>query len=78
MLFTIVRRGKKSGMRLFPHQFEDNRYGVSLTKEGPYIPLADDRDIPEYLANGYSLHMSNKEEGHRPTLIRPESVQGWR
>ena len=78
MLFTIARRGKKSGIRLFPHQFEDNRFGVSLTKEGPYIPLADDRDIPEYLANGYSLHMSNKAEGHRPTLVRPAAIQGWK
>jgi hypothetical protein len=53
MLFAMVRRGKKAGVQLFPHRFEDNRYGVSLTKAGPYIPLADDRDIPEYLANGY-------------------------
>ena len=78
MLFTIVRRGKKSGVRLFPHKFEDNRYGVSLTKEGPYIPLADYRDIPEYLANGYSLHMSNEAEGRRRTLIKPASIQGWK
>ena len=78
MLFAIIRRGKKAGVRLFPHQFEDNRYGVSLTKEGPSIPLADDRDIPEYLANGYSLHMSNKAEGRSPTLIKPASIQGWK
>ena len=78
MLFAIVRRGKKSGTRLFPHRFEDNRYGVSLTRKGPYIPLADDRDIPEYLANGYSLHMSNEAEGRRPTLISPKSIQGWK
>jgi hypothetical protein len=78
MLFAIVRRGQKSGIRLYPHRFEDNRFGVSLTRRGPYIPLADDRDIPEYLANGYSLHMSNKEEGHRPTLIKPKSIQGWK
>ncbi len=77
MLFTIVRRGKRAGLRLFPHRFEDNRFGVSLTKQGPYIPLADDRDIPEYLANGYSLHMSNKVEGYRPTLIKPSAVRGW-
>ena len=30
-----------------------------------------------YLANGYSLEMSNKAEKHNPTLIRPESIQGW-
>jgi hypothetical protein len=78
MLFAMVRRGRKAGVRLFPHQFEDSRFGVSLTKQGPYIPVADDRDIPEYLANGYSLHMSNVAEGRKPTLVRPESIQGWK
>jgi hypothetical protein len=79
MLFAIVRRGKKSGIHLFPHRHEeDDRYHVSLTKAGPPIPLADDRDIPDYLANGYSLAMSNRAENHRPTLIRPESILGWK
>ena len=79
MLFAIVRRGKKSGTRLFPHRYkEDDRFHVSLTKAGPHIPLADDRDIPDYLANGYSLGMSNGEANYRPTLIRPGSIQGWR
>jgi hypothetical protein len=79
MLFAIVRRGKKSGIRLFPHRYqEDDRYHVSLRKAGPHIPLADDRDIPSYLANGYSLGMSNGAENHRPTLIRPESILGWK
>jgi hypothetical protein len=45
MLFAIVSRGKKAGVRLYPHQFEDSRFGVSLTKRGPSIPLADHRDI---------------------------------
>ena len=79
MLFAIVRRGKKSGIRIFPHRFrEDDRYHVSLTKQGPHIPLADDQDIPDYLANGYSLAMSNTEENYNPTLISPKSVQGWK
>ena len=79
MLFTIVRRGKKSGIHLFPHRYkEDGRFHLTLTKEGPYIPLADDRDIPEYLANGYALGMSNSDENHGPTLIRPRFIQGWK
>ena len=78
MLFAIVRRSKKSGISLFPHRYKEDRdrYHVSLTKGGPYIPLADHRDIPDYLANGYSLAMSNVEENYRPTLIRPRSIQG--
>jgi hypothetical protein len=79
MLFAIVRRGRKSGIHVFPHRYkEDDRYHVSLTKTGPPIPLADDRDIPDYLANGYSLSMSNSGENYRPTLISPKSIQGWK
>jgi hypothetical protein len=76
MLFAIVSRGKNLGIRLLPHRFEDDRYHVSLGKQGPYIPVSDYRDIPSYLANGYSLQMSSSER--KPTLIRPESIQGWK
>lgn len=79
MLFAIVRRGRKSGIHVFPHLYkEDDRYHVRLTKAGPPIPLADDRDIPDYLANGYSLSMSNRDENYRPTLICPKSIHGWK
>jgi hypothetical protein len=78
MMFAIVSRGKKSGIRLLPHRYKDNRYHVSLGKEGPYIPISDDRDIACYLANGYSLRMSNRAESHHPNLIRPESIRGWK
>ena len=78
MMFALVRRGKNSGVRLVPHLFADNRYHVSLTKQGPDIPLYDYRDISEYLANGYSLRMSNREANHQPTLIKPSSIEGWR
>jgi len=79
VLFAIVRRGKKSGIRLFPHRYkEDDRYHVSLTKERPHIPVADARDLPAYLANGYSLGMSNAVENYNPTLIKPESIRGWK
>ena len=77
MLFAVVRRGKKS-ICLFPHRYEeDGRYHVSPTKRDPYIPLDDDRDIPDYLANGYLLGMSNRAENLGPTMIRPQSISGW-
>lgn len=78
MLFAIVRRGKNAGTRLLPHLFEDERYHVSLTRQGPDIPLANPQDIPDYLANGYSLRMSRENENHKPILISPKSIQGWR
>ena len=77
MLFAIVSRGKNVGSRLVPHRFKDNRYHVQLGKEGPYIPVSDYREIPSYLANGYSLQMSSKAENRTPSLIRPQSIYGW-
>ena len=77
-LFAVVRRGKHSGARLIPHLFQDERYRVSLTKDGPDIPLADPQDIPDYLANGYSLRMSGESHGRKPSLIKPKSIEGWR
>lgn len=77
MLFAMVSRGKNVGARLVPHRFKDNRYHVQLGKEGPYIPITDYRDIPSYLANGYSLQMSDKARSQAPSLIRPESIHGW-
>jgi hypothetical protein len=78
MLFAIVRRGKKGGIRLVPHRYEDDRYHVTLGRKGPYIPLADERDIPDYLANGYSLSMSSRATKHIPALITPDSIRGWK
>jgi hypothetical protein len=77
MLFATVSRGKNLGTRLFPHRFEDDRYHVHLGKAGPYIPVTDSRDIPSYLANGYSLQMSDQVERRAPILVRPESIHGW-
>lgn len=78
MLFAIVRRGKNAGTRLLPHRFDDDRYRVSLSRKGPDIPLANPADIPDYLANGYSLRMSSVHQNYRPTLISPKSIRGWR
>ena len=77
MLFATVSRGRNAGTRLFPHRFKDDRYHVHLGKAGPFIPVSDDRDIPCYLANGYSLQMSDGAESRPPVLIRPRSIYGW-
>jgi len=77
MLFATVTRGKKAGTRLVPYRFKDNRYHVHLGKTGPFIPVTDYRDIPSYLANGYSLQMSDAAATRPPTLIRPQSIRGW-
>jgi len=71
MLFRHRVSRQEFGTRLLPHRFKDDRYHVRLGKQGPYIPITDHRDIPSYLANGYSLEMSNKDEKHNPSLIAP-------
>lgn len=76
MVFATVSRGKNAGIRLLPHRFQDNRYHVHLGKEGPFIPISDDREIPSYLANGYSLKMSCPE-ARTPVLVCPQSIRGW-
>ena len=76
MLFATVSRGKNAGVRLLPHRFQDNRYHVHLGKRGPCIPISDDREIPSYLANGYSLKMSSAES-RTPVLVSPQSIRGW-
>ncbi len=77
MLFATVTRGKNLSTRLLPHRFKDNRYHVHLGKKGPYIPVTDYRDIPSYLANGYSLQMSESADSNAPSLIKPNAVRGW-
>ncbi len=76
MLFATVSRGRNMGARLVPHRFKDNRYRVQLGKQGPYIPVSDYRDLPSYLANGYSLQMSSGTN-QAPSLIKPEAIHGW-
>ena len=78
MLFATVTRGKRTGARLVPHRFRDDRYHVQLGKSGPFIPVTDYRDIPSYLENGYSLLMSENAETGIPTAIRPSSIRGWK
>jgi hypothetical protein len=78
MLYAIVSRGKHFGTRLLPHRFKDARFHVQLGKRGPFIPISDSRDIPSYLANGYSLQMSNRDQNHNTTLISPDSIHGWK
>lgn len=78
MLFFIVSRGKNAGIRLSPHRLNNGMYRVSETKQGRHVWVRDEDEIKSYLSRGYSLRMSNKSERHPPSLISPESIQGWR
>lgn len=79
-MHAIVARGANKGKKLFPHEHADGAYIVSPTRfECDYVRVADLKDVPEWLAKGYSLRMSNPSEGiTAPSLIVSASIQGWR
>lgn len=79
-LYTIIARGKNKGKYLYPHRHEDRMYVVSPDRfERNYVRIAELKDVPAWLAKGYSLRMSNLPEGiTAPSLITPTSVKGWK
>lgn len=79
-LHAIIARGKNKGKYIYPHRHEDRTYGVSPDRfEKNYVRVAELKDLPAWLARGYSLRMSNLPEGiTAPSLITPTSVKGWR
>jgi len=54
-----------------------DRYHLRRDKQGPDIPVADDRDTPSYPANDYPPQKSNKAWNHSPRLIRPVPIR-WK
>ncbi|MBS4020251.1 MAG: hypothetical protein KGZ68_18665 [Dechloromonas sp.] len=79
-LHALIPRGKNKGKYLYPHCHEDRMYVVSPDRfEKNYVRVAELRDLPAWLAKGYSLRMSNLPEGiTAPSLITPTSVKGWK
>ena len=76
MLYYEVLRGGKSGIRLYPHRFKDGLFHLMLEKGGETVRVKSEADIRFYLDHGYRLRMSNRDEGHSPSLIKPSSIQG--
>jgi hypothetical protein len=78
-MFTCrVSSGQNIGIQLTPHRFRDGAFRVSKAKEGPYFAVKDELAIETYLGHGCSLRMSNKRDRHSPSLIPPESIEGWK
>lgn len=73
-----VKRGQAIGSILTPHIHEDNHYVVSLTRfEKDYIRVKEESALLEWMAQGFSVRMSNPEiKSHKsPSLISPESIE---
>jgi hypothetical protein len=59
-----VIRGKNAGVVVRPHLHRDGMYVVSKTRfESDYIRVATLREVATHIADGYSVRMSNLEEG---------------
>ena len=78
MLFFVVSRGKNAGIRLTPHRFKDGTYHVLRRKGDEPVQVKTEEEIQRYLDRGYLLRMSNRQEGHPPSGIMPDSIQGRR
>jgi hypothetical protein len=73
----VVKRGQSVGTILTPHMHKGNHYVVSLTRfEKDYIRVKIEKDLPEWVSQGYSVRMSNASvKTHRSSsLIAPSSI----
>lgn len=75
---AIVKRGTAAGTVLRPHRHADGNFVVSMTRlERDCIRVADETALPEWIARGYRVRMSNPAvPTHRsPSLIAPGSIE---
>lgn len=71
----VVKRGRRAGIELTPHLFEDGFFrahktnsrndpeGKRVRTEGELVPL---------VRSGYHVRMSNLAKGHAPSTVKPE------
>jgi hypothetical protein len=74
-LTYTVRFGKDTGSTLTPHRSKRG-FVASKNKEGPHEYVQSEEQLIPYLQRGWSIRMS--APGHAPSLICPDSVDGWR
>lgn len=73
-----VRRGKDSGIHLWPHRFEDGQYVVSPTRfEEDYVRVPTLEALIACWRNGFKIRMSNLSERSRSgaSLIEPGNIE---
>ena len=76
-LQAVVKRGRAAGAVLTPHVHADGSYVVSMTRFAKdYIRVGNASDLGRWIADGYSVRMSNQAvPSHRsPSLICPGSI----
>lgn len=76
-LTYTVTRGKSAGTVLTPHLHTDQHFVVSKTRfEADYVRVKHEVDLVGWLANGYSIRMSDPNvASYPPSLIGPKSIR---
>jgi hypothetical protein len=72
-LYSIVKRGKNTGIEVEPNVSMDGKYRVAKSKNDTPIP-ADKDELMSYVQRGYGIRMGNKHMNHLPGLFMPHSI----
>lgn len=77
-LTYTVTRGNAAGTVLTPHVHADGQFVVSKTRfKEDYIRINQESELPEWLAKGYSIRMSDPDSpNYPPSLVSPKSIRG--
>ncbi len=76
-LHYIVARGKKAGIPLFPHRYEDGYFQAHRTNsrtdpDGKRVKT--EAELIALVRLGYHVRMSNPEAGHAPSTVKPAII----
>ena len=74
-LTYVVRFGGDLGIELRPHRYKTG-YRASESKHGRHVHVHTEAELIPYLKRGWSVRMG--APGHPPSLVRPDSINGWR
>lgn len=71
----VVMRGKKVGVTLTPHMYEDGYFRAYKTNsrndpEGKRV--RSEAELISLVRSGYHVRMSNPARGHPPSTVKPE------
>jgi hypothetical protein len=76
-----VTRGKRAGITLTPHRFEDGYFRAHKTNsrndpEGTRVRT--EQELVELARQGYHVRMSNPDAGHAPSTVKPDIASAGR
>ena len=74
ILLYVVTRGRKTGIVLYPHKYENGLFKAHKTNsrndpEGKSVRT--ESELIALVRSGYNVRMSNPEKGHAPSTVKP-------